>query len=178
VESFVFEHAHRFTEQEYVGVTTVFSRKPRPRVTRMAILLVIAGLLLLSRYTFVLGILILLVYLVGRWLPHTLAGTATRQFRESKLLKNELTYGASERGVWVRGPDFSGWAAWHLLGHWRIRGDWLMLPCSGMPTVFLPVSELQAEGVFERVMERVRANGIAYDGEAEEFSRSTAHAAA
>jgi len=178
VESFVFEHAHRFTEKEHVRVMTAFSRKPRARTRRMAVLLVTAGLCLLSHYTLLLGIILLLLTAVGIWLPHTIPGTASRLYRESKLLKHELTYGASERGLWVRGPDFSGWAAWHLLGHWRIRGDWLMLPCSGIPPVFLPVSELQAAGVFEEVMELVRVNGIAYDGEAAEYARATASAAA
>jgi hypothetical protein len=178
LKAFVFEHSHRFTEKEYVQVTTVFSRKPRHRVRRATIVVVIAIACLFSRYTLIPGALLLLLTALGAWVPHTFHGTATRWFRDSKLLKHELTYGASERGLWVRGPDLSAWAAWHLLGHWRIRGDWLMLPCNGIPTVFLPVSELQAAGVFEQVMALVRTHGTAFDGEAEAYARSTVTAAA
>jgi len=63
-----------------------------------------------------------------------------------------------------------------MLGACRIRGDWLMLLCSGIPCIFLPVSELQAEGPFERVMALVRTHGTACDGEAGEFARATAAA--
>lgn len=178
MEAFAFEHSHRFTEKEYVQVMAVFSRKPKPRIRRAALIIVIGILCLFTRYTLLPGVLILLLSAFVLVVPYTFKGTAANGFRESKYLKDEMTYGVSERGLWMRGPNHSAWASWKMLGAWRIRGDWLMLPCSAIPCVFLPVSELQAAGIFEPVMALVRSHGTAYDGEAAEFARATAAAAA
>lgn len=177
MDAFAFEHTHRLTETEYVQVMTIFSRKPRPRVRRATLIVLLGVVCLFSHYTLLLGVLILLVSAFGMVVPHTFKGTAANTFRESKYLRDEMTYGVSERGVWMRGPHHSAWAGWKMLGAWRIRGDWLMLPCSGIPCVFLPVSELQAAGLFEQVMALVRTHGTAYDGEAAEFARAPAAAA-
>jgi hypothetical protein len=163
---------------EYVQVATAFSRKRRLRVRRVAGVLLIGIACLFSRYTILLSVQILVVSGFAMLVPHLFKGTATNEFRESNYLRDEMTYGVSERGLWVRDPNHSGWASWKMLGAWRIRGDWLALGCSGITSVFLPVSELQAAGIFEQVMARVRTHGTAYDGEAAEFAQATAAAAA
>jgi hypothetical protein len=166
VQPFQFEHTHRFQEKEYGALVALLSQKTSRRTVRYVLFMLAGVLLLFSRYTLLLGVLWLGLGLLAVWMPHTFAGTGARTYRESKLLREELTYGVSERELWIHGPEYSATVGWRYLGYWRIREDWLILPCTGIPTVYLPVAALQAAGIFDQVMTLVRRHGKPFDAPA------------
>jgi hypothetical protein len=135
----------------------------RLRLARRLLFLTVGVACLLWSYTFLLGILLLLLLALGIWAPHIIPGTAARFYRESKFLSTPMTYGVSESRLWARGTELSTEAGWRYLGAWRTRGDWLILPCEGIPTVYLPVRALQEAGIYEQVLALVRAHGTEFD---------------
>ena len=163
MEPFSFEHSHRFTQKEFAHLLALMSTRPARRLARRLLAAAVAVAFLFTPYTLVLGILLLLLEAVAIWMPHTFAGTAARHYRESKLISTRMTYGVSESRLWSRGPDLSAEAGWRYLGAWRIRDGWLILPCEGIPTVYLPVQALQEAGVYEQVSALMRAHGTEFD---------------
>lgn len=163
VNTFFFEHAHRFSEQEYSELTALLSTRRVHRYSRRVAIFVVAVLCLFSAYTMLLGVALLLLMALAIWMPHTFKGTGARRHRESQLLGSTLTYGASERALWVHGPGYSAHAPWEFLGYWRIREDWLILPCEGIPIVYLSIPALRAAGVYDQVMGLVHAHGKPFD---------------
>jgi hypothetical protein len=167
-ETFEFEHTHRFTEREFAELLTLMSKRPprlarRLRLARQLLFVAVAVACLLWSYTFLLGILLLLLLALSIWAPHTIRGTAANLYRESKFLSTRMTYGVSDSRLWARGTELSAEAGWRYLGAWRIRSDWLILPCEGIPTVHLPVRALQEAGIYEQVLALVRAHGTEFD---------------
>lgn len=163
MNTFFFEHAHRFGEQEYSELTALLSTRREHKYARRVAIFLVAVLCLFSAYTMLLGMVLLLGIALAIWVPHTFKETGARRHRESRLLSSTLTYGASECALWVHGPGYSAQAAWKFLGHWRIRENWLILPCEGIPTVYLPIAALRAAGVYDQVMGLVRAHGKPFD---------------
>jgi hypothetical protein len=169
VEPFRFEHTHRFDEQEY-GRILALSAQPRARRSRrwwlrMAGLASFGVLLLCSAYTILLGIVWLALVGFLAVIPGFFPRTGRRMYRESKLLGQELAYGVSEREMWIAGPEYHAAAGWSYAGSWRIREDWLIVPCTGLPALYFPISGMRRAGVLVRVMELLRMHGEPHDRE-------------
>jgi hypothetical protein len=162
-ETFRFEYAHQFTEDEYAEVVALLCRRPARRMTRRVILALVAVACLFWSYTLLLGVVLLVSEALAIWLPRTFPGTGARTFRESKLLGQPLTYGVSESRLWVYGPALRVEVGWKYLQVWRIREDWLALSGHHIPTLYLPMSLLAAEGLLDRVLELARTHGKAFD---------------
>jgi hypothetical protein len=163
VEPFSFEHSHRFTEREFAEVVALMCWRPAQRRTAGVLFAVLAVVCLLWSYTLLIGILLLLMEGLTLWAKHSIPGTAANTYRESKLLQKRIAYGVSDTGLSIRAPALSAEASWRYLRNWRIRDGWLILPCEGIPTVYLPVSGLREAGVYEQVLALARAHGTEFD---------------
>jgi hypothetical protein len=133
------------------------------RITRRVLLAVLGVVCLLTPYTVLLGVALLVAEALAIWLPHTFPGTAARIFRESEVLQAHVTYGVNDTGLSVEAPGLAAQAGWKYLRNWRVRDGWLILPCEGIPTVYLLVEALQAAGVYEPVLALAKAHGTAFD---------------
>jgi hypothetical protein len=49
-----------------------------------------------------------------------------------------------------------------LMASWQIRADWLILTASGIPQIFLPVSDMKRSGSFKQIMRLAIKNGTEY----------------
>ena len=170
---FRFEHTHKFKEAEYVALHGPFAIQGTARWLRWIAMLLLGLVCLLSRYTFLLGVVVLvlgaIVLLMPRWAP----GTTARGFREFRYLREPVTYGADSTNVWVKTTDFRAEAAWRHLVTWRERSRWLILQGSGFPQVVFPIAALKAAGAYEPVKALAKEHGVEFASRAGRKRRLT-----
>jgi hypothetical protein len=160
---FRFEHTHQLSQPEYVAIWALADPAPPARRARRLIVVVAGLACLLWPYTMLLGVAILAVGAIGVIAPHFFPGTAARNFREFRYLDGPVTYGADEESVWARTPDFSAKAAWRHVTVWRERNDWLVLQGNGFPPVLLPIAELKAQNIYERVKSLAQEHAVEWN---------------
>ena len=84
-------------------------------------------------------------------------------YESNKILNYKLKYLINGKGMGISGKHIDTFYAWHLLYTWQIRGDWLILTPSGIPQLYLPISILKENGIYNKVMEKVKKYGIQYN---------------
>jgi len=80
-------------------------------------------------------------------------------FQGQRYLHQPLKYGVSVENLWVQGETINTRASWSLLVTWQITRDWLILTLSGIPQVYLPISEMKKAGVYDQIVELAKKNG-------------------
>ncbi len=145
----LFEHTVKFDEKTYRGIWVT---KP-VRWIRISFTISIGIIMLFWSYTMILGILVLGLCLIALVSPSIITKGLHHNYHGHKYLHQPLTYGVSEDFLWVRGKTLDASANWSLLATWQVRADWLILNASGIPQVFLPVSEMKESGIFDQIMQ-------------------------
>jgi hypothetical protein len=153
---FTFEHTFTIKEGDFRQLWQVMNPRRHPLV-RLA-LGVVGVVCLLSSWTFVLGIVILLILVLRMAVPSFLDFGYAAQFKTSPHLHGPVTYGVSDSALWVSGESFEARCRWTNLMMWRIRKDWLVLAPSGMTCLYFSVSQLKEADVLEPVMALARAH--------------------
>ena len=151
----LFEHTVHFDEKTYRGI---WVSKP-VRWIRIIIGFAVGIILLFWAYTLVVGIVILGLCLITIISPRIFGKALYHNFHNHKHLHQPLTFGVSEDRLWVRGETLDASATWKLLTTWQVRADWLILTVSGIPQIFLPVSDMKKSGSFDRVLQLALENG-------------------
>lgn len=100
MEEFKFEHSHKFTEQEYVDLMSLFAKKTRP--FRLTIISVVGIACLFWSYTLIIGIILILIAMLIPILRRALPGTATNNYKKIPVLKAENLYGIDEKELWIK----------------------------------------------------------------------------
>lgn len=159
MQEFRFEYKHKLSETEYNSVWSVISPKPFNRILRRVVLVFVTVLCFFWAYTFLLGVLGVVIIFLMLFMPQVLPGTVRRQYRKYKITGKTLTYGVDNKSLWIKGKDISAKISWSFLTVWRIRGDWLVLQSDGIPPFYLPISQLESQGVFAEVMGLVEKYG-------------------
>jgi hypothetical protein len=155
MENTLFEHTLKFDEETY---RTIW-QKNSTRWLCFAIALVIGILLLLWSYTILLGVILLILCFISLVSPQILRKGLHHNFQGHKYLHQQLKFGVSAEHIWVEGDTINTKASWTLLITWQIREDWLILSASGMPQVYLPISEMTRSGVYNKILELATKNG-------------------
>jgi hypothetical protein len=159
---FTFEHTHKLSQAEYVGIWSLLNRSRPSAYARRIGIVVGAVACLFSPYTFLLGVVLLALASVMLFIPHLIPGTAARVFRELRYLNGPVSYGVNEDSVWVRTSDFLAKVSWYHVTVWRERECRLVLQGSGFPPVLLPIAGLRAGGAYERVKEMAERHAQEY----------------
>ena len=164
MEAFRFENTVTLTESQYVAIWSVvpsrsWFRKIRPFVATAA-----GVVLLFSKYTVLLGLLLLAWVGAAILFPRIILPFGTRNlFRTHKYLRDALTYGVSEQQMWVKGARIDASVQWSMLVTWREVEGWLLLSPSGIPPVYLSLSRLREEGLYDRVKDLAMSNAPEYN---------------
>lgn len=153
MKEFSFENTLKLTEAEYLEVWALVPAARRAVLIRRAALAAVGVIFLLSPYTLLLGVLVLILNAVWLFAPRMIPAGARSSFQQHKYLRDALTCGVSEQRLWVKSARLDASAAWPLLVTWRERAGWLVLSPSGVPPVYLPIGRLKEEGLYERVKE-------------------------
>jgi hypothetical protein len=155
MENALFEHTIEFDEESY---RAIWQRKST-RWLRFAIALVIGLLMLFWSYTLLLGVVVLILCFIHLVSPHLLSKGLHHNFRGLKYLHHPLKYSVSDEHLVVQGRTIDAKASWPLLVTWQVRNNWLILTPSGIPQVYLPISEMKKVGVYDQIMELTKKNG-------------------
>ena len=156
---FSFENTVKLTESQYLDVWALVPARRLSRSIRRAALAAVGVIFLFSPYTLLLGVVLLIFNVVSVFEPRMIPAGARSSFHQHKYLRDALACGVSEQRLWVRSAQLDASVAWSMLVNWRERAGWLVLSSSGIPPVYLPVSRLKEEGLYERVTELARQNG-------------------
>ena len=167
--SFEFEHRFRFSEEDYVRLNRIFSRKSR--WLRVLVFSVLGISCLFWTYTLLLGVAILSLMPLLAFLPWIVAGTSAHAYRRSALLREELTYGLSESKLWLKGAQIDLRVPWRLVDVWDEREGWLRLSPAGVPSLWFPVSELKAAGVYEQVIQLCERHSLRFNSKEAKWGR-------
>ena len=156
MDTFDHEQKRKLSQDDYVTIAGLLDRRTRP--WRLALVFAAAIACLFWRYTFALGLVLLVIGLIALLLPGLLPAGAASTYRENPLLQQELTYRVTDRELCVLGTDLRCQCGWGNLKVWRQRDGWLILSPNGMPQIFLLVQLLKEAGVYEDVLALARQN--------------------
>ncbi len=171
---FRFEHAFRFTEKRYVELFGIFRKKTRP--LRVAVFGAVGVACLFSPYTLAAGIVILAFSVLGTVLLRHVPKAAAHAYRNTPYIRDALTYGVDERGLWLAGPLIESRVPWEAAEVWDERAGWLHITATGAPRFWFPVATLKDAGVYEPMMELCRLHAVRFNspGAAAELRRRKA----
>ena len=164
MEEFRFENTVKLTEAQYVPIWSLFPQKRWFVKLRLFAITAVGVLLLFSSYTLLIGLILLgsvvvAVYLPGKILP----GVSRSLFRRHVYLRDALTYGVSDHGMWVKGARIDARVQWSMLVTWREVEGWLLLSASGIPPVYLSLARLKEEGLYRRVRDLAKSHAPEYN---------------
>ena len=157
-EAFRFEHTVEVGEATYTELHQL--RPPSPRQRVLVLSLAAAGLtLLMGGWTRSLGTLMLVSAAILWSLPRLARRGVRDEYAGARYLHGPVTFGVSERSIWLRGGPLRAESDWTGLDYWDRRGDWVVLRATGIPQVILPAGELERAGLLDRVLALARAHG-------------------
>jgi hypothetical protein len=156
MNQFRFENTLKLTESQYLDVWALVPTTRLSRLIRHAALAVVGIIFLFSPYTLLLGVVLILSVAITPFEPRMIPASARSLFHQHKYLRDALTCGVSEQRLWVKSARLDASVPWPMLATWRERAGWLVLSPSGIPPVYLPISRLREEGLYEQVIELAR----------------------
>lgn len=163
---FRFENTLRLTESQYLAVWAILPTWRLSRIMRFGLLAAVAVVFLFTKYTLLLGLILLGLAVLALFIPRIIPVGARSTFRQHKYLREALTYGVNEQRLWVKGTRIDASVPWSMLVTWREKEDWLVLSASGIPPVYLSLARLREEGLYGRVRALAASN-------APEFNKSS-----
>ena len=155
--------AFTVTHTEYdLEVDYMFRRIGRSRMTvrgaaRRLLWTAFGVAMLFTAYTFILGVLLLLV-MASIW-TFALWGGVLQRASFQAAPRSPRTYEVTERGFGVRAEGKESSAQWSQLSSWEEDQGILRLNARDMPSVYIPVDRLQREGLYDRVVSLASAHG-------------------
>lgn len=159
---FRFENTLQLTESQYLAVWAMMPTGRRSRIVRFGVLVAIAVAFLLTKYTLLLGLILLALAVLALFVPRLLPVGIRSTFRGHRYLEEALTYGVDDERLWVKGARIDASVPWSMLVSWREKDDWLVLSPSGIPPVYLSLARLKNEGLYGRVRALAASNAPEY----------------
>jgi len=157
---FQFEHTYQMPIDEYATLNRVFARFKKP--WREAALFIAGVAALFSKWTFVLGCVLLVVSGLSIFRPSIIRSAGRNLYAQMIDMSGPIKYGVSDKGLSFSGSHLNASCSWNNLVQWRELDGWLILQCAGMPHLFFRTSELEESGVLKPIMLLVRKHGIDY----------------
>ena len=164
MEDFRFENTVQLTESQYVAIWGVIRPRPWYKYIRLAVFIIVGVLCLFSRYTLLIGLILLGLAAMAIFLPRMILPFGSSSvYRRHVYLRKPLTYGVSAEKMWIRGELIDASVKWSMLVTWREVEGWLLLSPSGIPPVYLSLARLREEGLYDRVRDRAARNAPEYN---------------
>lgn len=169
MKHFEFEHTHKWTEEQYVDLNRIFSKRTQ------WIVLIVAGMFgifcLFWSYILFLGIFTLALVAIMLFMPHIVAGGSAYGYRTCPFLREKLTYGVSNQRLWLYGSMIEVRVPWASVHVWDEREGWLRISPIGSPALWFPVSKLKDAGIYDRTIELCQRYGVRFNSRAERTRR-------
>jgi hypothetical protein len=158
MNEFRFENSLTMTESQYLAVWALLPARRLSRIIRLSALLAVGIVFLFTPYTLLLGVILLVLVGLYIFLPRIIPAGTRSLFREHRYLRDALTYGVSDQKLWVKGATLDANVSWSMLVTWREKEGWLVLSASGIPPVYLSLSRLREEGLYDYVKDLASRN--------------------
>lgn len=171
MNTFTFEHTHKFTEKEYVELMRLLSKSNK--FLRRAVVLLIGIACLFWVYTFLFGVLLILCIILIPILIRTIPGAAANSYKKMYILRAENLYGVNEKELWMKNNKAFSKISWKLISLWDERTGWLRIVSETNQNFWFPISELKNAGVYQNVIELCKANAKRYDSNGNVISHIT-----
>lgn len=146
-----FENTVQLTESQYQALWAILPAWGMSRLARFSALVAVAVLFLFTKYTLLLGLILLTLAVLVLLAPRIVSFGAYSTFRQHRYLREALTYGVNEQRIWVKGTTIDASVPWSMLVTWQEKENLLILSPSGIPPVYLSLNRLKGEGVYGRV---------------------------
>lgn len=159
--AFEFEHKYRFHEKRYTEFNRIFSRKYR--WVRLTAVLFSGIVFLFWKYTLVIGVILIVLFAFGLLVPSITGFGARHTYRRTPFLRELLTYGISDRALWLIGPDLEVRVGWSSVHVWDERDGWLRLSPYGAPALWFPIRKLKDAGVYDQIMELCARHAVRFN---------------
>ncbi|MDQ8205804.1 hypothetical protein [Pelagicoccus sp. SDUM812003] len=161
MEPFEFKNTHTHTEEEYEDIHRLYTRKQKR--TRKVILAFVAVACYFSAYTLLLGIVLTLFLILGIFTKKITKFARTNNYKESKLLKKELTYGLTESHLTVEGQGVFVRIRWSMIKVWQLHDKWLRIGCDQLPAFYFEIEKLKERDLLDRVLSLCNKHGVMFD---------------
>jgi len=161
VEPFAYESTREIAEADYRSIHSLSSRRTR-RVRLVALGLLGAACLFWS-YTLLLGVVLLSLVVIHMFIPRILPAGMKTNYQLNAHLHQRLTFSVSDQVLRVSAPDFEFSSSWPNVYIWHERDGWLRVSPHGMQDLYFTVAELEAAGVYERILELCRKHGREFE---------------
>jgi hypothetical protein len=168
MEPFDFTNTHTFTEEEYQDLHRVFSKKGKFCKKLIMGVLIIACFF--SDYTLMLGIALALLLLFKLFIPAIARFGSDYTYRDSKYLKNELTYSICDQHLTLDGQDMHVQVGWPMVKVWQLHDRWLSISCDHIPCFYYDIEKLKKEDLLSAVLKLCEKHGVMFDSEEAEES--------
>lgn len=171
---FSYEYVTTVSQDQYVRrESALLGRRPM-WVNVVIALLMLMGIACLVRASTIPLALLLLAVGIAAWTSPLWTRIAYRgMYQKASYLHGPITYGVNERGPSFKGGELSAKSHWDNVKVWGELDEQMWIAASGMPTVFLPIEELRARGLYERVLGLAKGSGVEFDSAKGEARRVT-----
>ena len=162
-ERFQFSTAVNLSEQQFVALNRLTSRTSWRLY--MSGTVIVASLMLLDTFTFLLGVGLFIIPALAIFAPHKLPVSQEAEYRKSPYFRQLPVLGVSDEGMLFRTEQVDAEIVWRKPFVWEIHDGWLRISPPGFPACWFPVSDLKQAGVFDQVMKKCRKFGVEYDSD-------------
>ena len=156
-----FRNCHAFSQDEYHELQAVFSKRTRiPR--RIAVVLATIACYF-SSYTLIIGMALTVLIVLSLFTKKITRFAHRNAYKESKFLRERLTYGLSNKNIWIQGKHAEVKVEWPMLKVWDFRGPWLYIACDQIPRFYFNINSMKNEGVFDQVVDLCKKHAPLFD---------------
>lgn len=160
---FQFSTEVNLSEQQFVMLNRLTSPNRWPFY--MAATAIIACLMLLHPFTFLVGVGLLIIPALAVFVPHELMNCQEQIYRKSPYFRQPPVLGVSDRGLSFQTDQIEAEILWGKPIVWQEIHGWLRISPAGFPACWFPVSDLKRGGVYEQVMLKCREFGVEFDSD-------------
>ena len=127
--------------EEYVSIFTEKSKSNRfvKKIFKSILLMVITIACLFWAYTFLLGIILIILQIAFILVPKIFPKNLEKTYESLKYIHYPITYTFDLKEIIVDGNNLFIKTTWEYLESWTIRNKWLVLNFNGIPSIFIPM---------------------------------------
>jgi hypothetical protein len=164
-ETFAFDHLWQMSEADFqrlVDGDSVGGPRTARTYARFALWTAFGVVLLYFPRSFGFGVIELIIVGIAFFWRSIARRIGDPRRIHTPYLREAVRSGADQDGYWLSCSDFDIRVHWRALRIWELKDGWLLLSANSVPTVYLPVAEMQRRGVYDAILAAARQHGKEY----------------
>ncbi len=132
-------------------------------VYKRIIILCVAILLLFSKYTVAIGVLIIFLLLFTLSMPIWSKRFIRNQNKNSIYQNEEVNYNITNEWIIFSNSNMKSEIKWNRLEVWDKKNNCLVLKLNSFPNIYLPISDLKEKNIYDEIIAICDKNGVEFD---------------